>query len=288
MIDSRNQLQSAQTDPLALGHQFEPYFGKYAIFIHKRRNITDGPERHKIKVFPEIGIGIILPESFPPQGAAEGNKKVEYNANGGEMFEGKSTIRAMRIDSSERLRKGIGELMMVQDDRVHAQLSCIGDRFMIGYAAIYGDDQTDPLGSQSLYRLPVKSITLRDTVRDIEGHPPMDLSQKLDKNGNGSDAVRIIIPVDDYLLLIVDGADKTIRRFFHILHQKRIVKVAKGRGEVPEGIIRIDDIATHENPGYDRAEAQFPDQQILNISVALPQTPAGDGQSCCRDSHFSV
>src|SRR4030067_1698011 len=163
VIDSRNQLQSAQTDPLALGHQFEPYFGKYAIFIHKRRNITDGPERHKIKVFPEIGIAIILPESFPPQGAAEGNKKVEYNANGGEMFEGKSTIRAMRIDSSERLRKGIGELMMVQDDRVHAQLSCIGDRFMIGYAAIYGDDQTDPLGSQSLYRPPVQSITLRHT-----------------------------------------------------------------------------------------------------------------------------
>ena len=74
----------------------------------------------------------------------------------------------------------------------------------------------------------------------------MDLSQKLDKNGNGSDAVRIIIPVDDYLLLIVDGADKTIRRFFHILHQKRIVEVAKGRGEVPEGIIRIDDIELYD------------------------------------------
>ena len=49
-------------------------------------------------------------------------------------------------------------------------------------------------------------------------------------------------------------------RFFHILHQKRIVEVAERRGEIPAGIIGINDISTDEDPGYDLAEPQFSDQ----------------------------
>jgi hypothetical protein len=58
----------------------------------------------------------------------------------------------------------------------------------------------------------------------------------------------------------MDSRDETLDRFFHILHQKRIMEVTQRRGEVPARIIGINDISTDEYPGYNLAEPQFSDQ----------------------------
>ena len=52
------------------------------------------------------------------------------------------------------------------------------------------------------------------------------------------------------------------------------------------GIIRIRDIATHKDPGEDRAEPQLSDEKLLKIIVALLQTPAGHGQLSRRHRFF--
>jgi hypothetical protein len=58
----------------------------------------------------------------------------------------------------------------------------------------------------------------------------------------------------------MDRADEPLDGFFHILHQKRIVEIAERRVQISASVIRINDIATDEDPGYDLTESQFSDQ----------------------------
>ncbi len=138
--------------------------------------------------------------------------------------------------------------MVVQNDRIDPALACMSNRFMIGYTAIDSDDKTDLFGSQAFNCFPVETVTLRNTVRYVVADVFVDLTDKMEKDDDGSDAVSVIITVDNHFFLSTDGAAESVDRFLHILHQERIVEIAEGRGEKASGIVEVDNIATHENP----------------------------------------
>ena len=201
------------------------------------------------------------------------------------MLKRETAIGAVRIDGGNRFGKKSRYFMMIQNNRVDAFLPCVGNRFMVRYAAIHGNDQTDPLRVKPLHRLPVQTVPLCQPVWNVIAHIRMNLPEKLQQYDNSSDSVGIIITVDDHLLFEIDRTDKPVDRFTHILHQERIVKILERRGEIAAGGVRITYITAFQDAGDQRTQTQFPNQQPLNFIVFLPKIPAGRGKPSCVD-HF--
>jgi len=110
----------------------------------------------------------------------------------------------------------------------------------------------------------------------------MDLTDKMEKNNDRSNAVSVVVTIDEDVLLSIDGTNNEVDSLLHILHQERIVEITQGRGEKPAGIIKAVNITTHENPRHDRAKAQFLDKKRFFFVITFPHMPASCGQFSCR------
>jgi hypothetical protein len=103
----------------------------------------------------------------------------------------------------------------------------------------------------------VEPVSLGNAVRDIMGNVFIDLTDKVEKDDYGSNAVGVIIPIDDDLFLLVNGTNEAVSRFLHVLHQKGIMEIAEGRGKEPSGCVNVYYFPAHEDTRYDRAETEF-------------------------------
>ncbi len=75
VLHSGYHLQCTDTDPSVLCHKIQADSREYAVFVHKRRYVANGAKSNKIKVFLQIGIRVLLPETVLPQGASESDQE---------------------------------------------------------------------------------------------------------------------------------------------------------------------------------------------------------------------
>ena len=108
-----------------------------AINAAQRHHIGDRAERHDIEIAPDIGITRSLKPTFAAQFGAQANDEIKSQPRGTEIFIGKRTILAMRVDHSHGGRKLPRRLMMVNDDDIEAKAARRFDFPGVGNTAIH-------------------------------------------------------------------------------------------------------------------------------------------------------
>ena len=88
-----------------------------------------------------------------------------------QFFERIRTICLTRIYNHLRRRQFLLHFMMIRHNNRHTQFSGIGNLLHSGYSVITGDDRIHACIISSLYQLPVQSVAVLHSVRDICIHP---------------------------------------------------------------------------------------------------------------------
>ena len=193
------------------------------------------------------------------------------------MFEGEPAVRPGGIDDRRRIRQGAWNLMVIQDDGVDAQGLGIGNRIVIGNAAVDGDDQAAPPLANPVDGLPVQTVSFVDPVRNVVLHGGIELLQELDQNDDGGDPVRVVIPENGYLLTPVNSLQRAVDGPAHVLEQEGTVKVVEGGGEIAPCLVGIEDVPARQDAGNDRMNSELPRQAILNIPADIRHFPGCGG-----------
>src|SRR5690606_28409983 len=133
--------------------------------------------------------------------------------------------------------------MVVTNDEVHAFRARIGDLFDGLDATIQSDNQCKSIRSSVIYALCGNPIPFAVAIRYVKLNTRMKGSEKAINDGHGGGAVHIIIAVDQDFFVIANSFFDTKDGLFHILHQKRIVKVIQTWSEEDLGLCVIFDVS---------------------------------------------
>jgi len=104
-----------------------------------------------------------------PQMATQGDHHHERDTRGAQPLEGERAIRSMRVETGNRGRECLGNLMVVYDDDVEALIPGYRDLIERGDSAVRGDQHLGALRDGS-NRFHVEPVALRPAVGDVIVH----------------------------------------------------------------------------------------------------------------------
>ena len=108
--------------------------------------------------------------------------------------------------------------MVVRNNDVHAQTAGKFYLFRGGNAAVYGNHQGNTLGGEFFHRLLIHTVAFLHTVGDIRGADQTLIPKITGQQTQGSDAVHVIVSVDQHVFFICDGLMNPDNGFVHIRH----------------------------------------------------------------------
>ncbi len=156
------------------GHHLQSLHHEGAVDAGQRHQVADGSERHEIQPLAQIGL---RPGVVPPpltQRAVDGGGEQKRDAHGGEMAIGGRLVDAVRIDHRRRHRKPAVGRVMVHHDHVEPR-DPGGVEGVVGIdPAIHGDHHRRALGPQPHKRLGVGTISLGQSVGNIDARTRSD------------------------------------------------------------------------------------------------------------------
>src|SRR4030042_2251233 len=115
--------------------------------------------------------------------------------------------------------------MMITDDEINAFFFCIGNFLNRLDTAIEGNDKRHIIMVGIIYGLVRNPVPFRIPVGNIIIKFVVVFSQEGINHSYGSCSVNIIITVYHYLLPVINSIFEPFNRFFHIVHQKRVIQV---------------------------------------------------------------
>ena len=118
---------------------------------------------------------------------------------------------------------GGGDLVMIEDDHVHAVLLQPGNRVHGCGTAIHGQEQGDGEFLQAvLHALLAQTITFVPAMGQIAMDRPTERAQDFDEEGGGRNAIHVVIAEEDERLVLFTRAEKAFDRGGHVREKKRI------------------------------------------------------------------
>ena len=121
-------------------HQAAPR--QHSVGSPKRHHVGDGPQGHDVQVATDVGHRVRFEPARVPQIRAQADDEVEGQPGGAKALVGKLTVRALRIDDGRGcVRQPLRQLVVVDDDHVHTEVSGEGDFVGVGDAAVHRDDE---------------------------------------------------------------------------------------------------------------------------------------------------
>ena len=149
------------------------------------------------------------------------------------------------VDDSHGVGNAAGGSVMVGDDDVHPQPSCVVHLGDGGYSAVHGDQQADPLFRQLLDGRNGEAVAFLAAVRQIGDHRHAEAGQPLLDDGGTGDSVHVEVAEHPDGLTILDGAVEAGHRPVHAAQPQGVVGQVVGRVEEYRQLLR----GCHATPG---------------------------------------
>ncbi len=155
---------------------------------------------------------------------------------------------------------GIGHLMVVQDDRLHAEVPCHLYLIYVRRAAVEADEKLDPLVPQGFYGLRVEPVAFRPR-RQVDLRRHAKLFEEIDHQGRRGHAVGIVVAEQSDPLARFQRARHDVYRSLHIGQQKGVGEVLYPGVEEAHPVIARPDAPGGEDPGDEMGEVEALDER---------------------------
>ena len=195
--------------------------------------------------------------------------KLERDADAGETGEGVAWELGRDDDARRELA---GQLVMVGDDDVHAQL--LGQQHLLDCidAAVDGDEQAHTVGRKLLDGGTQDVVPLGEAVGQPPAHIGAQTLQDFHGHERGRYAIGVVVPVHrDGLSLLKSAVDPCSRRG-HAAQQVRAVQTVVGVQETTRGG-HIGEPAPGQDLGRDLAHIQLRRQTAHDAEVDMRDAP---------------
>ena len=150
--------------------------------------------------------------------------KLEGNSDSGKLFERIRAVLSARVYDRVCLGQFSVALMVIRYHKIDAAFLCGLCLIHRGYSRINGNYERDPFGGKLSDPLCRHAVSFRASARNVVPDIASDLAKKHIKNADRGNSVNVVIPVNDRFLVLVGGAEYTLRAELHVLHEKRIVE----------------------------------------------------------------
>ena len=145
----------------------------------QRHHVGDGAQGHDVQVTADVGHRVGLEPARFAEVRPQADDEVEGQPGRAKALVRKGAVGPLWIDDRRRrVRQPLRQLVVVDDDDIHAQGA--GQRHLLGVgdAAVHGDDEGHVAGMEMLDPLAAHAVALADPVRDVEDRLAADLPQE--------------------------------------------------------------------------------------------------------------
>ena len=211
-------------------------FHEDAVLAQQRHDVRHGAERHEVQHLLHVGRVAAL-----VVGAAVDHERMgelERHADARQMQQVVQADRVeLRIDRGERLGKIVLRgLVVVRDDDVDAEFARLLHGLRAVDAAVDRDEHAALPAGHRLQRLQQgigrESVSVVEPVRQKRCDQAPVAFEDPRQQRRGSDAVRIVVPVDEDAFTIPDRLPKPLDGNFYAGKSERIAQVGEGRVQV--------------------------------------------------------
>ena len=143
----------------------------------------------------------------------------------------------LRVDQGDGGGRGRGDLVVVQDDDVHAALAQPGDGVDGGRAAVHREQQRDGEFLQAvLHAVLAEAVAFVHAMRQVVMSRPAEGAEHFEQQRGGGDAVHVVIAEDDEGFVAFAGLEQALDGGGHVRQQERVGQVLEaGLEEVVDG-----------------------------------------------------
>src|SRR6266542_2301365 len=216
--------QRAKTEVSSLAHHAKPVADEHPILSAQRRDVGNGGERDQIEHCPDEAV------SFS-QLLRQSKRKLECDADGGEILIGIPAARTAWIQDGDAIGKRAGGEMVVGDDYVDAHFAEARDRHDRARSAVARDDDLCTNSYGRICAGVAEVVTVFDATRDERRRLATESADGPYEQRGRADSVYVIVAVNENQFLRCDGTRETIDGAVEGEHRIRIVQPLQFRPE---------------------------------------------------------
>ena len=153
----------------------------------------------------------------------------------------------LRVHQGNGGRGGVGDLMVVEHERIDAPLAQPGDGFNGGGAAINGQKQRRRMfGEAILHAGLTEAVAFVHAVRQVGADLPAERGENFGEQRRGSHAVHVVVAEDDERFVTLARGEEAFDSSAHVREQERIGKILQAGLKEPADGLRFAEAAVEQ------------------------------------------
>ena len=265
--DGGNIHEGAQALPFGLAQAHEAVADDDAVLTAQRGEVADGAHGGEIEKAAQIGFA----------GAGDFLQSVaefENQCGGAEVGVAADDLR---VDEGGAAGGTVFRFMVVDDDEIHAAGGEPFGFFVRGGAAVEGDEKRWlEVGEDAVESFAAEPVTLGFAQREKAACCESEPLQKTMEDGEGGDAIDIVVAVEHDFFLCFEGAREALRDGTNAGCVQRVGQRGEAWLQIVLGFAGVGQIAGGEQRGEERRDSQLTGQLLRQVRIrGFPCFPSG-------------
>jgi len=189
-------LEGADPRPGGLRQNSQSRGREDAIGEGEGSRIRQSTQGNPVQVALEVRLVALVPVPGAAKAGPKSGHQVEGHPHSSQVPELIAIRQPLGVDENESLTRSLGQVVVVGDDHLQAELFGETDGLTIGATAVYRNKEPYPLLLKLRHGSRVQTVAVEETMGQVPSYLGAETRQEVKEEGGRGDTIHVVVPKD--------------------------------------------------------------------------------------------